>query len=67
MDLGMLKRLAVPELTHVAKEMKIEGAVGLKKQEIIFKVLQTQAERNGSMSGSGVLEILPDGFGFLRS
>jgi len=67
LDLGMLKRLAVPELTHVAKEMKIEGAVGLKKQEIIFKVLQTQAERNGSMSGSGVLEILPDGFGFLRS
>jgi transcription termination factor Rho len=67
MNLGELKERTISELTDLAKEMNITGISGLKKQELIFKLLETQAEKNGLIFGEGVLEILPDGFGFLRA
>ncbi|MDD5414443.1 MAG: transcription termination factor Rho [Smithellaceae bacterium] len=51
----------------MAKELEVPGASGMRRQDLIFAILQTQAEQNGVISGSGVLEILPDGFGFLRA
>jgi len=67
MDLTVLKEKSITELTKMAKEFKIEGVANLRKQDLIFAMLQAQAEQNKSIYGSGVLEILPDGFGFLRS
>ncbi|MEE8547520.1 MAG: transcription termination factor Rho [bacterium] len=67
MDLQVLKEKSITELTKMAKEFKIEGVANLRKQDLIFAMLQAQAEQNKSIYGSGVLEILPDGFGFLRS
>ena len=55
------------ELVQLAKELNIEGGAGLRKQELIFALLQSQAAKNGSIYGEGVLECLPDGFGFLRA
>ena len=55
------------ELNKIAKNLGVEGITGLKKQNLILKVLQAQAEKEGLMFGEGVLEVLPDGFGFLRS
>jgi len=66
-SIGDLKRMTMTELTAMAKELNIEGYSGLKKQDIIFKVLQQTIEAAGALYGEGVLEILPDGFGFLRS
>ena len=57
----------IAELTAMADELKIEGISGLRKQELIFAILQAQTEKNGMIFGEGVLEILPDGFGFLRA
>jgi transcription termination factor Rho len=51
----------------MAKDFNIDGAAGMRKQELIFSLLTAQAERNGAIYGQGVLEILPDGFGFLRA
>lgn len=62
-----LKEKTIDELTEVAKELKVEGATGMRKQELIFAILQAQIEKTGSVFSEGVLEILPDGFGFLRS
>ncbi len=68
MDLTELKEMSIGELTKLAtKEFKIEGVSGMRKQDLIFAMLQAQAEKKKSIYGSGVLEILPDGFGFLRS
>ncbi|HAS17619.1 MAG: transcription termination factor Rho [Nitrospirae bacterium RIFCSPLOW2_12_42_9] len=67
MNLTELKEKSIGELTSLAKEMDIEGAAGLRRQDLIFAILQTQAEKNGFIYGSGVLETLPDGFGFLRA
>ncbi|MBI4830312.1 MAG: transcription termination factor Rho [Candidatus Lindowbacteria bacterium] len=67
MNLADLKELTIPELTKMAKELNINGYSSLKKQELIFKILQAKIESEGSIYGEGVLEILPDGFGFLRS
>ncbi|MHB8481609.1 MAG: transcription termination factor Rho [Nitrospiria bacterium] len=67
MNLAELKEKAIAELNEVAKELKIEGASNLRKQELIFAILQAQSEKNGTIFGEGVLETLPDGFGFLRS
>jgi transcription termination factor Rho len=67
MDLSDLKKMKIGDLTALAKEFKIEGAAGLRKQELIFALLQAQTEHNGMIFGGGVLEILPDGFGFLRA
>src|SRR5271166_662216 len=67
LNLKALKRAKVTELAQVARDFEVEGAVNMRKQEMIFAVLQAQAHRNGAILGEGVLEILPDGFGFLRS
>ncbi len=67
LNLAGLKDMSISELTHIAKEMGIEGATGLRKQELIFKVLATQTEKSGLIFSEGVLETLPDGFGFLRA
>jgi transcription termination factor Rho len=67
LDLVELKDMSIQNLNLVAKEMGIAGAAGLRKQELIFKILQTQAEKSGLIFSEGVLECLPDGFGFLRA
>lgn len=67
MNLAELKQKKINELTQMAKEFNIEGASGMRKQELIFALLQAQTEKNGLIYGEGVLEILPDGFGFLRA
>ncbi|RVU46911.1 transcription termination factor Rho [Lujinxingia sediminis] len=67
MNLKELKEKKIGQLTQMAKEAGIDGAGNLRKQELIFALLQTQAEKDGSIHGEGVLEILPDGFGFLRA
>ena len=67
MEIGELKTLSIAELTKVAKELNVNGVSGLKKQDLIFKILQARTEKEGLIFGEGVLEILPDGFGFLRS
>ena len=67
LDISNLKEMKITELNKLAKELNVSGFSGLKKQDLIFKVLQAQAEKEGLMFGEGVLEILPEGFGFLRS
>jgi transcription termination factor Rho len=67
MNLQELKEKNIGELNDVAKDLKIDGASNLRKQELIFAILQAQAEKNGVIYGEGVLETLPDGFGFLRA
>jgi transcription termination factor Rho len=67
LDLVELKDMSIQKLNQVAKDMGIPGAAGLRKQELIFKILQTQAEKSGLIFSEGVLECLPDGFGFLRA
>jgi len=66
-DIENLKKKSVASLNEIAVELKIEGYLNLRKQDLIFKIVQAHAERSGTMYGEGVLEILPDGFGFLRS
>jgi len=66
-DIGNLKEMKITELNKLAKELNVNGISGVKKQDLIFKILQAQAEKEGLMFGEGVLEILPEGFGFLRS
>jgi transcription termination factor Rho len=66
-SISELKEKTIDELTEVAKALKLEGAAGLRKQDLIFAILQAQAEKTGNVFSAGVLEILPDGFGFLRS
>jgi transcription termination factor Rho len=65
--LSDLKELTIQELGRVAREQGIDGAVGLKKHDLIFRILQSQTERSGLLFAEGVLEILPDGYGFLRA
>lgn len=67
MNLVELKKMKISELTNLAKEFNIEGASGMRKQDLTFSLLQAHSERNGLIYGEGVLEILPDGFGFLRA
>jgi transcription termination factor Rho len=67
MNLVELKNKNIRELVAIAKAYNIDGASSMRKQELIFALLQAQAEMNGLIYGEGVLEILPDGFGFLRS
>ncbi len=66
-DIVSLKKMRISELNKLARELQIEGPSGLKKQELIFKILKARAVKEGLMFGEGVLEILEDGFGFLRS
>jgi len=67
MNVVKLKDKKINELTEMAGTFKIEGAAGMRKQELIFALLQAQIEKNGLIFGEGTLEILPDGFGFLRA
>jgi transcription termination factor Rho len=67
MNIEDIKGLPISELNELGKKLNVPGASGMRRQEMIFAILQTQAEQNGVISGSGVLEILPDGFGFLRA
>ncbi|MGO8787920.1 MAG: transcription termination factor Rho, partial [Terriglobia bacterium] len=67
LDIGKLKEMNITTLTQVAKDLSVVGATGLRKQELIFKILQAQTEKNGLIFSEGVLECLPDGFGFLRA
>ncbi len=67
MNVSELKSMKINELTQMAKKLKIEGYAGMRKQELIFSLLQAQIEKNGLIYGEGTLEILPDGFGFLRA
>src|SRR5918992_1174064 len=67
MHLAELKQKTIADLNEVARDLKIEGAANLRKQELIFAILQAQTEKNGFIFGEGVLEVLPDGFGFLRA
>jgi len=67
LHLTELKKMTIAELHNLAKESGIDGISGLKKQELIFKILEDRVKKNGLMYGEGVLEVLPDGFGFLRS
>jgi hypothetical protein len=66
MNVSELKNLKINELTQMAKKLKIEGYAGMRKQELIFTLLQAQIEKNGLIYGEGTLEILPDGSGFSR-
>ncbi len=67
MDIAELKALKISELNKVAQDLNISGSTGLKKQELIFKILEEQTKQEGLIFADGVLEILPDGYGFLRS
>jgi transcription termination factor Rho len=67
LDIRVLKEMKLPDLTKVAKEHGIENATGMRKQDLIFSVLQAQTEKSGLIFSEGVLECLPDGFGFLRA
>ena len=67
LDITRLKDMRMEDLAKIAREMEVQGVSGIKKQELIFKILQKQAEKEGLMFGEGTLEILSEGFGFLRS
>ena len=67
LDIRALKEMSIAELTTAAKDLGVEGAAGLRKQELIFKILEAQTKSSGLIFAEGVLECLPDGFGFLRS
>ena len=67
MNLSELKHKKINDLTSLARDLSVEGAAGMRKQDLIFAILQAQVEKNGVIFGGGVLEILPDGFGFLRA
>ncbi|HZP22853.1 MAG TPA: transcription termination factor Rho [Terriglobales bacterium] len=67
MTISELKEKNITELTKIARNLELPGASGLRKQDLIFKILQAQSEKEGHIFAEGVLEILPDGYGFLRS
>jgi transcription termination factor Rho len=67
LDIAKLKEMNIATLTQVAKDLSVVGATSMRKQELIFKILQAQTEKNGLIFSEGVLECLPDGFGFLRA
>ncbi len=67
MNIIELKEKKISELNKLARQLNVEGASGMRKQDLIFAILQAQTEKNGLIYGEGVLETLPDGFGFLRS
>ena len=67
LDIRMLKEIKLPDLSKLAKELGVENASGMRKQDLIFGILQAQTEKSGLIFSEGVLECLPDGFGFLRA
>ena len=62
-----LKDMSIQKLTQIAKDLNVAGATGMRKQELIFQILKAQTEQSGFIFSEGVLEVLPDGFGFLRA
>ncbi len=66
-ELSTLKDMGVTELTKIAKQLDVPGSSGMRKQELIFEILRSRAEKSGLLFSEGVLETLPDGFGFLRA
>jgi transcription termination factor Rho len=66
-DIRVLKEMKLPDLSKLAKDLNVENATGMRKQDLIFAVLQAQTEKSGLIFSEGVLECLPDGFGFLRA
>src|SRR5215210_4267017 len=66
-ELSTLKDMSVTELTKIAKQLDVPGSSGMRKQELIFEILRSRAEKSGLLFSEGVLETLPDGFGFLRA
>src|SRR5580765_4641241 len=67
LNLKVLKEKKINELAQLARDFNVDGSSAMRKQELIFAILQAQTEQNGFIYGEGVLEILPDGFGFLRA
>ena len=67
LNITTLKDLSIQKLTQIAKDMAVPGATGMRKQELIFQILKAQTEQSGFIFSEGVLEVLPDGFGFLRA
>jgi transcription termination factor Rho len=66
-SLSAMKEMSIAALTKIAKDLDIAGATGMRKQEVIFEILRVRAEKSGAVFSEGVLETLPDGFGFLRA
>jgi transcription termination factor Rho len=67
LNIGELKDMSIAKLTQVAKDLSVDGATGMRKQDLIFQILKAQTEQSGFIFSEGVLEVLPDGFGFLRA
>jgi transcription termination factor Rho len=67
LNITTLKDMSIQKLTQIAKDMTVAGATGMRKQELIFQILKAQTEQSGFIFSEGVLEVLPDGFGFLRA
>ena len=67
LNIGELKEMDISRLTQIAKDLSVAGATGMRKQELIFQILKAQTEQSGFIFSEGVLEVLPDGFGFLRA
>ncbi len=67
LNIGELKDMSIAKLTQIAKDLNVTGATGMRKQELIFQILKAQTEQSGFIFSEGVLEVLPDGFGFLRA
>jgi len=67
LNIGELKDMSIQKLTQIAKDLNVAGATGMRKQELIFQILKAQTEQSGYIFSEGVLEVLPDGFGFLRA
>jgi transcription termination factor Rho len=67
LDLSTLKEMSITELTKIGKDLDVPGATGMRKQELIFEILRARTEKSGLIFSEGVLETLPDGFGFLRA
>src|SRR6185503_18574817 len=67
LNINDLKDMSIQKLTQVAKDLNVAGATGMRKQDLIFQILKAQTEMSGFMFSEGVLEVLPDGFGFLRA
>ena len=67
LNITELKDMSIQKLTQIAKDLNVAGATGMRKQELIFQILKAQTEQSGFIFSEGVLEVLPDGFGFLRA
>jgi transcription termination factor Rho len=67
LNINDLKDMSIQKLTQVGKDLAVQGATGMRKQDLIFQILRAQTEQSGFIFSEGVLEILPDGFGCLRA